>query len=764
MLKRNLIVFSILSVLMLLITACDTVTDEQLDSELQQLSDEELNALVEEGQVDEQKALAGQAVNRNRLVRVGRVQAPANRVQQQANIVISQRKPFTAITGLSSAQIKRSTPAQAWSSLKIPRGDFNVVVSEPLRVAAWQFQSELERQLGRSLVSEVRGLSSSYYQNDVLGNDLFYQYVENITDLSKLNALSNTYNKPAGWDASEKIAEQTMALSENQLVRLENAMVQSYNVVFRELERRNLAYLKPHFLRVMLQPTLLVVDATKYRGVNSALVQFLQQHETEIANVLTEKGLPNNALFVYDRIDGALVAVSNVDGKALANSFGMEAIGLGDCSLAYMVSSGKKKVGAPKGKAKVRDDAYVCPTMACGQLNVNAKDSLELKWGAAATEQNFEQMEQQNCKPSNEQRDASLQGINRGIATDSCVSGAAKSNDFQRSMLACAMGSKQDVGVGAETSLQPMRGMPNGDGCAISSGPKKTWVKVRTDKGYSYSTLVGQIRQTKEFGIGQDGKEHYQGGTTETVNPNTGETVSKAIHGTDGKVQRCTGASCEGKDNINVPQKTGSPESESNVNVQDQTGEKASNEANANNNNVKTDADANKEVNVANCIPEDGSCSDTCNPVGRETAKMAECSGMTANDLAAKMGRPGRQAADGQPPPGTTPGLILIKDGAGSKPLGQQNTCFGGLGATDQTCGVIQCSSNAAKNPGTCCGVNLENLKDSPPAQTCGAMVQQCNPDQVDPATGQCACPEFVGGGGQGGAPQGDPAGGRARR
>ena len=736
MTKIFLIWFSILSILMLLITACDTVTDEQLDSELQQLSDEELNALVEEGQVDEQKALAGQAVNRNRLVRVGRVQAPANRVQQQANMVISQRKPFTAITGLSSVQIKRSTPAQAWSALKIPRGDFNVVVSEPLRVAAWQFQSELERQLGRSLVSEVRGLSSSYYQNDVLGSDLFYQYVEDITDLSKLNALSNTYNKPAGWDASEKIAEQTMALSEDQLVRLENAMVQSYNVVFRELERRNLAYLKSHFLRAMLQPTLLVVDATKYRGANSALVQFLQQHETEIANVLTEKGLPNNALFVYDRIDGALVAVSNVDGKALANSFGMEAIGLGDCSLAYMVSSGKKKVGAPKGKLRIADEAYVCPTMVCGQLNANAKNSLELKWGAAATEQNFEQMEQQNCKPSNDQRDASLQGINRGIATDSCVSGAAKSNDFQRSMLACAMGSKQDVGVGAGTSLQPMRGMPNGDGCALSSGGRKTYTKVSTTKG---GFVVHEERRVNTAGA-------YEGGKT-TIETLDGEVLAQRQYNNKGESVR-TVVKTDG-----APINQELPENQE-TNPEKQEEEQVS----------ETPETPEPDSEAGACTPEDGSCSDTCNPVGRETAKMAECSGVTANDLAAKMGRPGRQAADGQPPPGTTPGLILIKDGAGSKPLGQQNTCFGGLGATDQTCGVIQCSSNAAKNPGTCCGVNLENLKDSPPAQTCGAMVQQCNPDQVDPATGQCACPEFVGGGGQGGAPQGDPAGGRARR
>ena len=779
--NKRLIIFSILSILMLLVTACETVSDEQLNSELQQLSDDELNALVKEGEVEEQKALAGQAVNRNRLVQVGRFRSPANRVQQTAVQVLAQRKPFVAITGMTSAQIKRSTSAQAWSSIRVPRGDFNVLLNEPLRVAAWTFQTELERQLGRSFVSEVIGLPSSYYQKDLLSNDLFYGYVEEITDLSKLNKL-NVNSKPAGWNSSEKIAEQTMALSENQIVRLENAMVNAYDVVFREMDNRNLGYLKPHFLRAMLQPTLLVVDVTKYRGSNSALVRFLQRHETEIANILTEKGLPNNALFVYDRIDGALVAVSGIDGKALANSFEMESIGLGDCSLAYMVSSGKKNVGIPRGRGRaqriiddpgrmpevrgvgVRDDAeadaYVCPSMVCDKVNANAKNSLAGKWGPEANEEQFERMLQQNCKPSNEKRGADIQGINRDIITDSCFAGEAKVPENSRNkMLACASEKRQDVAVGGANadSIKGMRGTPMGRDCMLSSGPADsgTWTKrTRGAEGESstYSNsegTAGGLVKTEERKFNSAGA--YEGGSVniETMN---GDSLVRKDYGADGKVKQKT-VKTEGAPINNVvpdEQSKEKPKLPASTEPVASTGGGGST-------NVDDSGDPSANVNVVGaCIPDAGTCSNTCNPVAAEAARMGECIGSTAEALGMQIGRPARQAADKSQPPGTTIGLINVKDGAGGqKQLGQQNSCATGLKATDQTCSVVRCSNNAANNPGACCGRNLDDLKDAPPQRSC-AMVQ-CTEDQIDPNTGQCSCSDFIAGERAGPQPGGQP-------
>ena len=537
----------------------------------------------------------------------------------------------------------------AWGELKALEFNPNnpLVIAGPMRLAALTFQKELEKNLGPSFVSEVRGLPSISYTGDITSNKLFFEYVETLMDFKSLTPSSPMET----WGVLEKITTQIVSLSANQLIDLDFAIYDAFQVSSARLKEIGID--ENEFLRVMTPAFLLVYDATKHYGLNSQIYRLYKENGAGLMTLVGQKGLSMNYLPAYDRISGALVGMpicekgkmaedGCVDPKTLMESLQEpRALGLGDCALGSMLAKGTEKLEIAdfddSGKVVSREEKelYTCPTDKCGdpeQSEDNQREAVNLfggsdpGWADSPESEGEEVFGEEEVLGFMCQGGSSNQGGFSGAFSDR---GCLNSNIFESEsliggdILSCASDPWSRATVGGSRDM--MFGVPMSRDCMLMDdvgpwtrdtvqerGVARTWAQIRlyhiNDKSYT-------VMETKSYG--RDDK--YQGGSIITVSE--GETKSKIVFNKNGECIKDCGRHpptqlgliepTEEKTEPTEPEEPaeGAEPEESEEGAEPAGGAKA----------------AAKAQQQGMCSPEAGDCGSSCGGLPSQTAATRDC-------------------------------------------------------------------------------------------------------------------------------------------
>ncbi len=392
MTKFPIVVFGIVAIVVGVMFAfsfsSDSSVDQaQLEAELGSLSDEEL-AVFASG---DSNAMAGLAVKSG----VSKAVAHAPRRQVAAAAAAVQARTRSVSVKKSSAvqdavaannqvrnqagqagygiasQNREQAMSAAWSGFRLSESDRSktLVVSNTLNLGCIQLQSELEKQLGATFVTEIRDMPVSCFNEDIMRDQLFYQYCDEVTSLQAKDGTSMP-----GWVPAQKIARQTACLSEKQTAKLSAALRDGTNAVLGTLRGFGYENAQGNFLNLMMPAYLLVYDVDKHRGKDSGLYQLFKQHKQLLKDTVRTKGWATEKMMFYDRASGQLVGArvckgnenSNcVNGMTLLNSLRPGTLNDGHCPLGAMVAQGSKMI------PETGEEAFTCPTSPCGMDMMN---------------------------------------------------------------------------------------------------------------------------------------------------------------------------------------------------------------------------------------------------------------------------------------------------------------------------------------------------------------------------------------------------------
>ncbi|MBI2573072.1 hypothetical protein HYV86_04395 [Candidatus Woesearchaeota archaeon] len=745
--KDKIILFSLVALVGIILLASllssgDVVSEDQLRAELKTLSDEELTALAS----GDSGAIAGLATKRVARTPVAaraspaQVAAAARQVQASSRSVAVKKsssmmdvvaanarvRSQAGRAGYAAAQRSRDQAMSAsWENLRLADNEKSkiTVVSNGINLGCLQLQAELEKNLGNSFPTEIRDMPASCFTDDIIRDQLFYEYCDEVTSLRAKDGVSMP-----GWVPAQKIARQSVCLSEKQTAKLSAALRSGTNTVLGTLNAFGYENAQGNFLNLMLPAYLLIYDVDKHRGKDSGLYQLFKEHKQKMKDEVRSKGWATEKMMLYDRVSGQLVGAPVCKGNArdncaspsaLLNSLRPGALNDGHCQFGDMVQQGSKVV------PETGEESYSCPTSLCGgglmdPMQAGAAggaapgkqadaakgpgfgaETLGGQWGAEATGSE-NTMAQSLCGSLANPGNGGFAGM--GIFGDeSCLSASVFPSDAdiaagrvqnqanqQRSQMVACIGAadarEQAAGAGA---LQPgqrrdtmslQRGNPLSGGCGLASDIQVGRVKL---DGHGTGTQVN-----KYFGKNMDSTTtittKFADGKVDKIDTKT-DYVYQNEDGSSRTETHSSSYDGEGKCTSGCDE----PDlSQSQAKAAAEDAEKAA-----------AEAKEAKGTGASSCADPD-SCSSSCTGANEQASFSGDCMGSQAAQD--HPGFAGAQQGPGRAGPVSNPGA----PGADRNPVNRDAAAAGSCRAmgsgSDNVCAQVMCgeSSNMAANTG----------------------------------------------------------------
>lgn len=360
------------------------IVDEQLESKLSELSNEELTTIIT--QAEQTGPFAGQAT------RVRGVSTSVRAAGVAAKTVMNNRRTFVAKRSsyapqlmqvseeLSRAKSGSSEHGQAtsrrdtilslaWAVIDSQESEryANLVVDEPVLLACNQLQAELESRLDTTYQTTINGLPGSCYGDDIIANQLLLKYCQEI-----VQSTSESSNMP-GWDYIVRIAAQASCLDEKKLATLTQTIADIDRDVIKPQLETTVSGSHPFYLRVMFPAFLMLHDADKHRGEHAGIYKLFNNNKNQLTSIINEKGWAMQKVVFYDRekeqgdkVVGMEFCTPDktndcADPKILLNSLDGKTMQRGDCPLGSMVAQGAQTLDEQDNQK-----GYVCPSVQCG--------------------------------------------------------------------------------------------------------------------------------------------------------------------------------------------------------------------------------------------------------------------------------------------------------------------------------------------------------------------------------------------------------------
>jgi hypothetical protein len=231
---------------------------------------------------------------------------------------------------------------RSWSGVK-PAAD-KTAINEPIILALLEVQIELHRILGDSLRSEVPVVADDpACQVDIIEQQLVWVYGASL-------ATTDGTNTNGATGALSRLARQVACISGLQAAVLDTAMTSSFNTVSLRLQERNLEQLVPYLARFIAPLQLIILDARKHVGVQSAAWRWFNRWNPVLTKQVTYAGWATDRVYLWDRRFAVLAGFAPcsagtiqpycVDVGILLNTISEgKTLGRGDCSFAGMIAA-----------------------------------------------------------------------------------------------------------------------------------------------------------------------------------------------------------------------------------------------------------------------------------------------------------------------------------------------------------------------------------------------------------------------------------------
>jgi hypothetical protein len=251
----------------------------------------------------------------------------------------------------------------------------DLIIDEPLAVAALDLGIGVRRTAGPGAHTEVDGLSASAScAGDLIGDRLIQNYGRAMMERIR----SRTSSGAAIEIALHGIAVQIACMSDRQLADVEAAMRGSFEDTALRMSLSGKRALIPAFARLMAPVQVLIFDARKHRGIWSRNWHWFVDYGPLIEEDIARAGWASDKLLLWDRRRGKLVGFppcalgavnsSCVDLTVFLRSLrDPRAIGPGDCALAGMVSNQPRLIA---GELR-----YACPMDPCSSSGDTSSSS-----------------------------------------------------------------------------------------------------------------------------------------------------------------------------------------------------------------------------------------------------------------------------------------------------------------------------------------------------------------------------------------------------
>ncbi len=719
-------------------------SEQELVEQIKTLSSDDLKALSALSPEEPPGAIAGLATASRNKVKVGRVSAPANQAAQAARTVLNERatvktnknnymtelktlndqvRSMNGPSGSIAKQQRDQAAMTMMSELGRTKLDFskNNIISEQVNLGCILLQAHLENELGRTYRTEITGLPQHCNQEDIIKDQLIYNYCAEITSMQSKNKIDE-----AGWVPLQGIARQTACLSEKQVAKLSKSLHSGSITVGNQLAGFGREEAKSSFLTLMTPVYILIFDADKHRGAASDMYKLLSENKNTIKTTIQSKGYPSSKVALYDRVTGQLVGakickaqdeIHCANPSTLMDSVDLLSIGSGSCQLGDMVANGPKPFDAQGAKL-----GYTCPSSPCGGAGATGgaggqammqaggkqagaakpgqRDMMQQAGPQGAAAQNG--IGQQSLMQSMCSTPQSNGGFGAMMGDDGCMAslftqqvaalenaqnGAARQMECMTTQIAGMNSPAADPFASAEgmrQQSQAQRGNPLGGGCELSAGSGDgVWSKSKYGYTSKDTQTSGNTKEERTWNVIFKNGEIDHTVVKDRTTRNGAPVDQTWRFDKDGSTQ-CSG------DCGNDPTPPATDNEVKQKEAEAEAKAKADREAAA-----KAPAPA-----AASCADPD-SCSSSCTGPNQQAINSGQCSAGAAQPQGgppAQGQAPGRAGVAGQPQQGDNArggavNNLFITTGTCSSPNGQ--------GSEGSVCAQVRCGeSSMAANSG----------------------------------------------------------------
>ncbi len=231
----------------------------------------------------------------------------------------------------------------AWSGVE--SGGDKTAINEPIMLALLEMQIELHRLLGDSFRPEVPAVAADpACQTDLIEQQVIWLYAATVA------TPKGATSRPTA-SALSRLARQLACMSGLQAAVLDTAMTSSFNTVALRLQARDLDALLPYLARFVAPLQILILDARKHVGIQSAAWRWFDRWHEVLLRQISYGGWPTDRLYIWDRRYAVLAGFapcSAGEPKPYCADITMlmhtinepRMLGRGDCSFAGMLANG----------------------------------------------------------------------------------------------------------------------------------------------------------------------------------------------------------------------------------------------------------------------------------------------------------------------------------------------------------------------------------------------------------------------------------------
>jgi hypothetical protein len=416
---------------------------------------------------------------------LGRLDATALRAQQRLWGSGKSQWPSAFKAWLQAEVDLDKGRERAWAALHYTDSR-DVLIDEPLGLAALDLQIGVRRLFGPNAHSEVDGLdTSSSCAGDLIADRLVQLYGQAATR----RVLTDANAGRTVEVVMHRMATQIACMSERQLADLEAALRSSFETTASRLSLSGMRALIPAFARLIAPVQVLVLDARKDRGQWSRAWHWFADYGELIEADISRAGWATGRLLLWDRRRGKLVGFPICASAAIRpNCVDLvvfmrsirepRAIGLGNCALAAMISNQPQLIAG--------NPLYACPLRTCigstgssgsattesmdggptqptSPASVNSSDTVAVSWRWPHLSEDDIAAMRTLCRAPG----SSFQGI---IDMPQQCEISKPSNPFDTydaCMVAASDGATEPSLIGGSAVGQDFRGVPSGKKCNL---------------------------------------------------------------------------------------------------------------------------------------------------------------------------------------------------------------------------------------------------------------------------------------------------------
>ena len=218
-------------------------------------------------------------------------------------------------------------------------------LNEPIMLAMLELQIELRRILGNTFKTTVPNVENDpACQVDVIEQQHIWLYAAAVATVAGAGSQSQ-----AG--PLSRFARHIACISGLQAAVLDTAMTSSFNTVALRLQQRGLGDLLPHLARFVAPLQIIILDARKHTGTQSASWRWFRRWYPELLNHIGTGGWATDRLYLWDPRQGVLTGFAAcATGKAQRYCFDINMLintiveprnlARGDCSFSGILANG----------------------------------------------------------------------------------------------------------------------------------------------------------------------------------------------------------------------------------------------------------------------------------------------------------------------------------------------------------------------------------------------------------------------------------------